>query len=48
MKNNRRSGTTALCIGLILLFAVFSMILFAQVDSDIPQRRGSEIGEGGM
>lgn len=36
MKNNRRYGTTALYIGLILLLSVLSTILFAEVDSDMP------------
>lgn len=47
MKNNRRRGTNALCIGLILLFTVLGMILFANVDRDIPQRCENKIAEGG-
>ena len=35
MRNKRRNGT-ALWIGLILLLSVFSVILFAEVDSDMP------------
>lgn len=36
MKNRRRSGTTALWIGLLLLFTFVSAILFAKVDSEMP------------
>ena len=36
MRNKRRCGTTALWIGLMLLFMVLSVILFAEVDSDMP------------
>ena len=36
MKNRRRSGTTALWIGLLLLFTVLTTVLFAKVDTDVP------------
>lgn len=34
MKNNRGCGTTALLIGLILLFTVLSAVLFMEVDGE--------------
>ena len=48
MKNKRRYGTTALLIGLILLFTVLSMTLFAEVDSDMPRAiEAQQIEKGG-
>lgn len=36
MKNKRRNGITALWIALMILFSAWSVLLFAQVDSDMP------------
>ena len=36
MRNKRRYGTTALWVSLMLLFTVFIVILYAEVDSDMP------------
>ena len=44
MKNKRRYGT-ALWIGLILLLSVFSVILFAEVDSDMPMYEEGVVNE---
>lgn len=42
MKNNRGCGTTALLIGLILLFTVLSAVLFMEVDGDMPMYEENE------
>ena len=44
MKNNRRYGT-ALCIGLMLLLSVLSVVLFAEVDSDMPMYEEGVVNE---
>lgn len=44
MKNKRRNGT-ALWIGLILLLSVLSVILFAEVDSDMPMYEEGVVNE---
>lgn len=44
MKHKRRYGT-ALWIGLILLLSVFSVILFAEVDSDMPMYEEGVVNE---
>lgn len=45
MKNRRRRGTTILWIGLMLLFATLNMLLFAEVDSDMPMYEEGVVNE---
>ena len=48
MKNKRRCGTATLwIISLMLLFTVLSVILFAEVDSDMPMSIEAEQTEDG-
>lgn len=48
MKYKRRCGTTAHWIGLMLLFTLLIVMLFAEVDSDIPKsNEDQQIEEGG-
>ena len=48
MRNRRERGMAALWICLMLLFTVLSVVLFAEVDSDMPMSiEAKQIEKGG-
>lgn len=45
MRSKRRNGITALWIALMILFSAWSVLLFAEVDSDIPMYEEGVVNE---
>ena len=45
MRSKRKYGTTALWIALMILFSAWGVLLFAEVDSDMPTYEEGVVNE---